>query len=120
MQKEPELDVTVYAVWFAMVDTDERERWQPGLLDDPRVRHYWDEGKVAGRWFAAHGETLDVEFEGERLWNRLCLSPRGSMERAPGPDDRVGPTRHPREKGAAASGPGGGEGAGSVIAAARR
>ncbi|HEX2463650.1 MAG TPA: hypothetical protein VHR17_03430 [Thermoanaerobaculia bacterium] len=69
MQDHPELDVAVYAVWFSMVDTDERERWQPGLLDDPRVRHFWDEGKVAGRWFAAHDQTLGVDFEGETLWD---------------------------------------------------
>lgn len=76
MQKQPELDVAVYAVWFSMVRSDERERWQPGLLDDPRVSHFWDEGKVAGRWFAAHDQALGVEFEGETLWDVFFVFPR--------------------------------------------
>ena len=75
MKKHPELDVEVYAVWFSMVATDERERWLPELLDDPRVRHFWDEEKVAGRWFAANDEALGVEFAGETLWDVFFVFP---------------------------------------------
>ncbi len=76
MEEHPELDVAVYAVWFSMVDSDERARWQPALLADPRVRHFWDEGKVTGRWFAAHDRALGVGFEGETLWDVFFVFPR--------------------------------------------
>ena len=59
-----------------MVDTDERARWQPGLLDDLRVRHFWDEQKVVGRWFATHDEVIGLEFEGETLWDVFLVFPR--------------------------------------------
>jgi hypothetical protein len=59
-----------------MVETDDRARWQPGLLDDPRVRHFWDEEKIVGRWFAAQDEAIGVEFDGETLWDVFLVFPR--------------------------------------------
>jgi hypothetical protein len=59
-----------------MVDPGDRARWQPSLLDDPRVQHFWDEEKVVGRWFASHHEVIGVEFEGETLWDVFLVFPR--------------------------------------------
>ena len=42
-----------------MVATDSRSRWPAGLLDDPRVRHWWDEKKVVGRWYGRHPDYGD-------------------------------------------------------------
>lgn len=56
---EPDLDVAVYAVWFDMIDTDSRSRWPSGVLVDPRVRHWWDEGKAVGRWYGRHPDYGD-------------------------------------------------------------
>jgi hypothetical protein len=72
---ENPIDAAVYAVWFSMVESDERARWQPELLDDPRVRHFWDEKKVVGQWFAAHDEAIGVEFDGETLWDVFLVFP---------------------------------------------
>ena len=46
------------AIWFAMIDGDEKDAFKPRLLDDPRVVHLWDEDKVIGRWFA---ENMELE-----------------------------------------------------------
>ena len=38
-----------------MLSTDGRSEIDTQLLDDPRVRHYWDGERVAGRWLADAG-----------------------------------------------------------------
>ena len=50
-------DLEVYAVWFAMYPGDVQDRWIADALTDPRVTHYWDEGKSVGRWF---GDRVDA------------------------------------------------------------
>jgi hypothetical protein len=52
LKENPDADVQVYAVWFAMYPGDVRERWPMEALSDPRVVHYWDDGKNVGRWYA--------------------------------------------------------------------
>jgi hypothetical protein len=42
----------VYAVWFNNFEGDDRELWEPSLLHDARVTHYWDQKKQLGRWYA--------------------------------------------------------------------
>lgn len=54
LEKHPKADVAVYAVWFSMFPGDSRSHWPSGLLTDPRVEHFWDEGKLAGRWYGSH------------------------------------------------------------------
>ena len=49
LEPQPEVSLSVYAVWFSMVSTDARERWRAQLLPDPRVVHYWDESRSVGR-----------------------------------------------------------------------
>jgi hypothetical protein len=52
LEKNPAADIQVYAVWFNMFPGDDRSGWDFSLLSDPRVRHFWDEDKLAGRFFA--------------------------------------------------------------------
>jgi hypothetical protein len=59
LEPNPEADVRVYTVWFAMLGGDARAAWKPELLDDRRVRHYWDEDRLAGSWFARQVEGYD-------------------------------------------------------------
>ena len=54
LEKNPKLDVAVYAVWFNMIPTDARSEWPTDRLADSRVTHFWDAQKVAGRWYASH------------------------------------------------------------------
>ena len=45
-------DLRVYAVWLPMLATDARSEWRRSALPDDRVRHFWDEDRVVGRWLA--------------------------------------------------------------------
>jgi hypothetical protein len=54
LEARPEADLRVYAIYFEMVADDRgaKSRVKPtDLLDDPRVTSFWDDRKVAGRWF---------------------------------------------------------------------
>lgn len=44
----------MYAVWFEMLSYDRRSAWDPKLLADQRVMHFWDEKRIVGRWFGEH------------------------------------------------------------------
>jgi hypothetical protein len=44
----------VYTVWFNMLYSDSRDRWDGDGLTDPRVVHFWDEQKAVGNWFSAN------------------------------------------------------------------
>jgi hypothetical protein len=54
LEAYPDADLRVYAVFseFTAGDRGARETVRPdAYLHDPRVRVYWDEAKLAGRWF---------------------------------------------------------------------
>ena len=55
LEKHPEADIRVYAIWFSMLPSDSRSRWKSHVTSDRRVTHYWDSRKAAGRWFARAG-----------------------------------------------------------------
>ncbi|HVQ40434.1 MAG TPA: hypothetical protein VMS31_23030 [Pyrinomonadaceae bacterium] len=55
-----------------MIPTDRRSAWSwtGGVLDDPRVVHYWDEQKKVGRFFAGKDpETSDPDV----VWDAFYL-----------------------------------------------
>jgi hypothetical protein len=72
LAKYPNANLRVYAVWFSMLPTDARSRWgwTGGILDDPRVVNYWDEGKVVGRWYAQHDPENS---DGGIIWDAYYL-----------------------------------------------
>jgi hypothetical protein len=45
-------DVQFYVVWLNQRSTDAKETIDATLLDDPRVRQYWDGEGLTGTWFA--------------------------------------------------------------------
>jgi len=54
LEGRPDAALRVYAIYFEMVDGDRgaKSKVDPkDLLDDPRVTSFWDDGKIAGRWF---------------------------------------------------------------------
>jgi hypothetical protein len=59
LETYPEEEIVVYAVWFNMIPTDRQDRWDPDLLSDKRVRHYWDENRVLGTWISDHVEECE-------------------------------------------------------------
>lgn len=70
LEEHPDAALKVYAVWFNMLPADSRERWPDSLLTDPRVTHYWDEGKLAGRFF---GEHVTAREPGHVEWDAYLL-----------------------------------------------
>lgn len=71
MEKYPHEEITVYAVWFNMIPGDRKERWDPKLLADKRISHYWDEDRVLGKWIAENVE--DCEHLGPIDWDSYYL-----------------------------------------------
>lgn len=76
LEKHPDAKLAVYAVWLPMLATDARSEWDDGLLNDPRVRHFWDEERVAGRWFAE--ADLRADQFGPIVWDAYLLFGPGS------------------------------------------
>jgi hypothetical protein len=80
LEKYPNANLRVYAVWFSMMPADARSKWSSTLLIDGRVSHRWDEGKVVGRWFARRTAAIKSQLaagsawsDGEILWDAYLL-----------------------------------------------
>lgn len=71
LKKYPEEEITVYAVWFNMVPGDRKEGWNPKLLADERVTHYWDEERVLGKWITQN--VPDCKHIGPIDWDSYYL-----------------------------------------------
>lgn len=71
MEKYPDEEITVYAVWFNMIGGDQKEGWDPKVLADRRVTHYWDEKRVLGKWVAKN--VGDCKHLGPIDWDSYYL-----------------------------------------------
>ena len=58
LEKNPKLDVRVYAIWFRMYGTDSRGAWPADALPDRRVVHRWDESRAIGTWYAGQLDRI--------------------------------------------------------------
>ena len=58
LEAYPESDLSVYAIWLPMLAGDRRSAWDPDLMPDPRVQHYWDGDRESGIWFADKGASF--------------------------------------------------------------
>jgi hypothetical protein len=82
LEKYPDADLRVYAIWFNMMPSDARDQWPPDLLTDPRVVHRWDEPKAAGTWYAERAPAMEgrltpaSKWSGDVLWDTLLLYSR--------------------------------------------
>lgn len=97
LEKNPEGNVRVYAIWFSMLPTDARRMWRWGgnTLSDSRVTHFWDEQKLVGRWF---GKNINQdEASGGVVWDAYYLYPAGA-EWTSKPPDAIGSGGTVREK----------------------
>jgi hypothetical protein len=54
LQRYPNADVTVYAVWVPALAGDSRGDWDGSVLADRRVRQFWDDGSTASAWLGEH------------------------------------------------------------------
>jgi hypothetical protein len=81
----------VYAIWFSMFGTEQRDDWPADILTDRRVTHWWDEGKAVGRWYMPRiGQMRDTlaagsgGFAGNVLWDSyLVYGPEAQWDESP-------------------------------------
>ena len=70
LDKNPDAKMQVYVVWFSMLFSDSRSRWDGSIISDPRVIHLWDEQRVVGRFFAEHEESyLPISWDAYYLYS---------------------------------------------------
>ena len=70
LERYPDQEIAVYAIWFKMFWGDSRSGWDPGLLTDSRVEHFWDETKLVGKWY---GEQVTAKSTGHVEWDAWFL-----------------------------------------------
>jgi hypothetical protein len=80
LEKSPKANVRVFAVWFRMYPGDARETWRPEVMPDPRVRHFWDDGRLLGREYykalprlAPRRSPQTRELQGDVQWDAYYL-----------------------------------------------
>ena len=80
LDKHKDADVRVYAIWFSMFGGETRDDWSADLLTDPRVIHWWDEGKTVGRWYMPRVDAMrsamspqSVGLAGNVLWDAYIV-----------------------------------------------
>lgn len=74
LEAYPDSDIDVTAIWFNMLFSDSRDRWDPNLLTDPRVTHYWDADQDIGRWFDQNEQAIGFDFNnGPIVWDSFLL-----------------------------------------------
>jgi hypothetical protein len=84
LDKYPELDLRVYAVWYEMYPGDSPRAFPSAqkLMPDARVQHFWDQPKATGRWFKAN---VPSDYKGKIMWDAYYLyGPDVTWERTPG------------------------------------
>ena len=85
LEKHPESELQVYAVWFDVLVGDDRSAWNPELLVDPRVTQYWDSDRSLGTWFPRQEEYESLIF-GPLAWDIFFLyGPEAVWEDVPAP-----------------------------------
>lgn len=64
-------DFSAYVVWLPVLPPDEREAWNPSLIDDARAIEFWDETQATGKWFQA--EMPDCPSLGPVAWDAIYV-----------------------------------------------
>lgn len=80
LAKHPRERIKVHAVWYRIYPNDARQRWRADLLPDTRVRHWWDEFRMAGRQMPNELLAFDAQrsagsrpFDDDVLWDAFVV-----------------------------------------------
>ena len=68
----PSAELRVYVVWFDVLLGDDSSKWDPDLMPDPRVIHYWDAEKSLSTWFPKQEQYESLTF-GPFAWDQYFL-----------------------------------------------
>jgi hypothetical protein len=75
--------VRLYVVWMPVLPGDSRQGLDESVLEDDRVRQFWDPGQRSGRWFAAE---RNLGLGPPLLWDAfLFFEPGARWDRVPKP-----------------------------------
>lgn len=82
------------AVWFNVLFGDSRDKWDPDLMPDDRVTHFWVDDQDVARWFFDHREEIGFGFHGGGIvWDSFLLfDPDSEWENFPGHLEEFGYT----------------------------
>jgi hypothetical protein len=70
-------------VWLPVLAGDSREGLDPTVLEDARVKQFWDSQQAAGRWFA---RRANLGLNPPLLWDAyLVFGPQARWRRVPQP-----------------------------------
>lgn len=71
LRDHPDADLSLIVVWLPQFPGDSRSRWDPSVLADRRVTHFWDQDSTSGHWFRDH---VDLPYRtGPVLWDAYLL-----------------------------------------------
>jgi len=72
LEKYPSLPIQVYSIWFSMLPWDSPLAFPSAqkTMSDPRVTHFWDKEKIAGRWFK---QNVTPDYQGKVIWDVYYL-----------------------------------------------
>jgi hypothetical protein len=72
LEKYPSLPIQIYSIWFSMLPWDSPLAFPSAqkTMSDPRVTHFWDKEKIAGRWFK---ENVTPDYQGKVIWDVYYL-----------------------------------------------
>ena len=73
MNKLPDADLHVYAIWTTALADDTASGVDPSVLTDARVSHFWDVTGDLGRWFAEQEMYIDVKIQGPVAYDFFSL-----------------------------------------------
>ena len=94
LDRNPDLDIAVLAVWVPVLGTDDAASAQRNvaILDDPHVRQFYDPDARTGRWFRDNVIAGDAHLSGRPLYARgitwdtfLLYGPDTAWTDAPAP-----------------------------------
>ena len=60
-----------------VLPTDARSEWDASVLDDARVKHFWDGETALGSWLA-DPQNLDRGYSGPVVWDAYLLFGRNA------------------------------------------
>jgi hypothetical protein len=80
LAKQPTAQLRVYTIWMVGLGNERRSNWNPDVMPDPRVLHFWDAGRFVGPWFAK-----TVNGQAGYMWDAYLLyGPNATWDQTPG------------------------------------
>ena len=73
IDKYPDADVRVYVVWLPVYFSDVPSTWDQNILNDSRVKHYWDGERLVGEWLFEHGNLDGEGTVYNAYWDRYII-----------------------------------------------